>query len=96
MRNARLLILIMQVPSRLLDRGLLHRLQVRRELAPWIARLSEDKPPRYSRALLETLAIIAYRQPITRADIEEVRGVTVNPAIMRTLQEREALSGDRS
>ena len=66
-----------------------HRLQVRRELAPWIARLSEDKPPRYSRALLETLAIIAYRQPITRADIEEVRGVAVNPAIMRTLQERE-------
>ena len=66
-----------------------HRLQVRRELAPWIARLSEDKPPRYSRALLETLAIIAYRQPITRADIEEVRGVAVNPAIIRTLQERE-------
>jgi segregation and condensation protein B len=65
------------------------RLQVRRELAPWIARLSEDKPPRYSRALLETLAIIAYRQPITRADIEEVRGVAVNPAIIRTLQERE-------
>ncbi len=65
------------------------RLQVRRELAPWISRLSEDKPPRYSRALLETLAIIAYRQPITRADIEEVRGVAVNPAIIRTLQERE-------
>lgn len=65
------------------------RLQVRRELAQWISRLSEDKPPRYSRALLETLAIIAYRQPITRADIEEVRGVAVNPAIIRTLQERE-------
>ncbi|MFM7784988.1 MAG: SMC-Scp complex subunit ScpB, partial [Gammaproteobacteria bacterium] len=64
------------------------RLQVRRELAQWISRLSEDKPPRYSRALLETLAIIAYRQPITRADIEEVRGVAVNPAIIRTLQER--------
>ena len=65
------------------------RLQVRRELAPWIARLSEEKPARYSRALLETLAIIAYRQPITRADIEEVRGVAVNPNIVRTLQERE-------
>lgn len=62
------------------------RVQVRRELAPWVARLSEDKPPRYSRALLETLAIIAYRQPITRADIEEVRGVAVNPAIIRTLR----------
>jgi segregation and condensation protein B len=65
------------------------RLQVRQELCPWIARLWEEKPARYSRALLETLAIIAYRQPITRGDIEEVRGVAVNPNIIRTLQERE-------
>jgi segregation and condensation protein B len=65
------------------------RFQVRRELAPWLARMSEEKPPKYSRALLETLAIIAYRQPITRADIEEIRGVAVNPNIVRALQERE-------
>lgn len=66
-----------------------YRLQVRRELGQWISRLWEEKPARYSRALLETLAIIAYRQPITRGDIEEVRGVAVNPNIIRTLQERE-------
>ena len=66
-----------------------YRLQVRQELAPWIARLWEEKPARYSRAMLETLAIIAYRQPITRGDIEEVRGVAVNPNIIRTLQERD-------
>ncbi len=65
------------------------RLQVRQELGQWVARLWEEKPARYSRALLETLAIIAYRQPITRGDIEEVRGVAVNPNIIRTLQERE-------
>jgi segregation and condensation protein B len=66
-----------------------YRLQVKQELAPWISRLWEEKPGRYSRALLETLAIIAYRQPVTRADIEEVRGVSINTTIMRTLQERE-------
>lgn len=66
-----------------------YRLQVRRELAPWISRLWEEKPARYSRALLETLALIAYRQPVTRGDIEDVRGVAVNPNIIRTLQERE-------
>jgi segregation and condensation protein B len=66
-----------------------YRLQVRQELSPWIARLWEEKPARYSRAMLETLAIIAYRQPITRGDIEEVRGVAVNPSIIRTLQERD-------
>jgi len=66
-----------------------YRLQVRQELAPWIARLWEEKTARYSRAMLETLAIIAYRQPITRGDIEEVRGVAVNPNIIRTLQERD-------
>ena len=65
------------------------RLQVRQELGPWISRLWEEKPARYSRAMLETLAIIAYRQPITRGDIEEVRGVAVNPNIIRTLLERD-------
>lgn len=64
------------------------RLQARERFAPWIARLSPERPPRYSRAVLETLALIAWRQPITRAEIEEVRGVSVNPAIVRTLQER--------
>lgn len=66
-----------------------YRLQVRQEFAPWIARLWDEKPARYSRALLETLSLIAYRQPITRGDIEEIRGVAVNPNIIRTLQERE-------
>jgi segregation and condensation protein B len=66
-----------------------YRLQVKQELSPWIARLWDEKPARYSRALLETLTLIAYRQPITRGEIEDVRGVAVNPAIVRTLQERE-------
>lgn len=66
-----------------------YRYQVRREVAPWVARLWEEKPQRYSRALLETLALIAYRQPITRAEIEEVRGVAVSSNIVKTLQERE-------
>ena len=65
------------------------RAQVRDEFEPWIARLWEEKPPRYSRALLETLAIIAYRQPITRSEIEDIRGVSVSTQIMRTLDERE-------
>jgi segregation and condensation protein B len=56
---------------------------------PWVARLWEERPQRYSRALLETLALIAYRQPVTRGDIEEVRGVSVRSSIIRTLQERE-------
>ena len=64
------------------------RIQVRRELAPWIGRLWEERPARYSRALLETLALVAYRQPITRGEIEDVRGVTVSTHIMRTLQDR--------
>ncbi|MFV8835232.1 SMC-Scp complex subunit ScpB [Aquisalimonas sp.] len=64
------------------------RIQIRSELSPWVSRLWEEKPQRYSRALLETLAIIAYRQPVTRGEIEEVRGVSVNTNIMRTLQER--------
>ena len=64
------------------------RLQVRAELAPWVGRLWEEKPQRYSRALLETLAIIAYRQPVTRGEIEDIRGVTVSSQIIRTLSER--------
>jgi len=65
------------------------RIQVREEVNPWVARLWEERPQRYSRALLETLALIAYRQPITRGEIEEVRGVSVRSNIVRTLQERE-------
>ena len=65
------------------------RLQVRQEVNPWVSKLREERPQRYSRALLETLALIAYRQPITRGDIEEVRGVSVRTNIIRTLQERE-------
>ena len=65
-----------------------YRFQVRPGLSPWVSRLWEEKPPRYSRALLETLALIAYRQPLTRADIESVRGVAVSQNILRTLLER--------
>lgn len=65
------------------------RFQARAEYAPFLARLSPEKPQRYSRAALETLAIIAYRQPVTRGDIENIRGVAVNPNIIRQLQERE-------
>lgn len=65
------------------------RMQVKQELQPWVARLWQQRPPRYSRALLETLALIAYRQPMTRGEIEEIRGVAVSTNIMRTLQERE-------
>ena len=66
-----------------------YRFQIQRELSPWVSRLFEEKPQRYSRALLETLAIIAYRQPATRGEIEDIRGVTVSTNIIRTLQERE-------
>jgi len=65
------------------------RVQVRREYGAAIARLWPERPQRYSRALLETLALIAYRQPVTRAEIEAVRGVTVNPNIIKTLLERQ-------
>lgn len=64
------------------------RLQVRREHSARLSKLWQERPTRYSRALLETLALIAYRQPITRGEIENVRGVTVNPNIVRTLTER--------
>ena len=66
-----------------------YRYQVRQELEPWIVHLWDEKPPRYSRALLETLALIVYRQPITRAEIEAVRGVSVSTNIIRTLMEHE-------
>ena len=65
-----------------------HRLQVRRELAAWTGRVFEERPPRYSRALLETLALIVYQQPVTRGDIEQVRGVAVSASIVRTLLDR--------
>jgi segregation and condensation protein B len=66
-----------------------YRIQVRDTMQPWVAKLWEEKPTRYSRALLETLSLIAYRQPITRGEIEDVRGVTVSSSIMKTLLERE-------
>ncbi len=64
------------------------RFQSTPQMAPYLGRLNPEKPPRYSRALLETLAIIAYRQPVTRGDIEEIRGVTVAGHLVRTLEER--------
>ncbi len=66
-----------------------YRLQIREDYAPWVGRLWEERPQRYSRALLETMALIAYRQPITRGEIEDVRGVAVNTNIIKTLLERE-------
>lgn len=66
-----------------------YRFQVRREYSPWLNRMTEERTPRYSRALLETLALIVYRQPITRAGIEEIRGVSVSSHLIRTLLERE-------
>ena len=66
-----------------------YRFQVRQGFNEWVSRLWKERPPRYSRALLETIALIAYRQPITRGEIESVRGVSVSTNIIRTLQERE-------
>ena len=66
-----------------------YRFQARAEYAPWVNRLWEERAPRYSRALLETLAIVAYRQPITRGEIEDIRGVSLAPSILKTLTERE-------
>lgn len=66
-----------------------YRFQVRAAYSPWVSRLFEEKPVRYSRALFETLAIIAYRQPVTRGEIEDIRGVAVSSNIVRTLLERE-------
>lgn len=65
------------------------RFQVQPELAQWVNRLWDEKPQKYSRAILETIALIAYRQPLTRSDIEEVRGVAVSSHIIKTLAERE-------
>jgi segregation and condensation protein B len=65
------------------------RIQVREQLAPWVSRLWDERPARYTRALLETLALIAYQQPLTRSDIEQVRGVAVSSNIVKTLLERD-------
>lgn len=65
------------------------RFQVREGYSPWLSRLFEERPGRYSKAFLETLAIVAYRQPVTRGEIEEIRGVAVSTQIIRALEERE-------
>ena len=85
-----------QVAERCEDRGFElqevasgFRFQVRQNLSPWVARLWQERPQKYSRALLETLALVAYRQPITRGEIEEIRGVAVSSSIIKTLHERE-------
>ena len=65
-----------------------YRIQVRQDYAEWVSKLWQEKPPRLSRALMETLALICYRQPVTRGEIEEVRGVALSPNIIRTLLER--------
>ena len=65
------------------------RIQVREDYSGWVARLYEERPARYSRALLETLAIIAYRQPVTRGEIEDIRGVSVGTNLVKTLSERD-------
>ena len=65
------------------------RYQVRQDVHPWITRMWTERPSRYSRALLETLALIAYRQPITRPEIEQIRGVVVSSNIIKTMEERE-------
>jgi segregation and condensation protein B len=65
-----------------------YRYQARSEVSHWVSRLWEERAPRYSRALLETLALVAYRQPITRGEIEDIRGVAVSSSIMKTLMER--------
>ena len=94
--NAQIREALGQVAERCEDRGFElrevasgFRFQVRQSLSAWVSRLWHERPQKYSRALLETLALIAYRQPITRGDIEEVRGVSVSTNIIRTLQERE-------
>jgi segregation and condensation protein B len=66
-----------------------YRFQVKQDLARWVSRLWKDRAPRYSRALLETMSLVAYRQPITRGEIEDIRGVAVSTQIIRTLLERE-------
>ncbi len=73
----------------LIETGAGFRVNVRSEYAQWVSRLWEERPPRYSRAMLETLALIAYRQPVTRGEIEDVRGVSVSSNIIKTLMERD-------
>lgn len=75
-------------PLRIVEVASGWRIQVREAFSPWLSRLWQDRPARYSRALLETLALVAYRQPITRGEIEDIRGVSVSSNIMRTLTER--------
>jgi segregation and condensation protein B len=94
--NADLVRAIEQLQSDCADRGIElrkvasgYRLQVKQEYQEWISRLWSERPKRYSRALLETLALVAYRQPITRGEIEDVRGVSLSSNIIRTLQERD-------
>ena len=94
--NEELLAVLARVDEECGDRGFEltkvasgYRFQVKQELAEWVSKLWEERPPRYTRALLETLALIAYRQPITRGDIEEIRGVAVSSNIIRTLLDRE-------
>ena len=65
-----------------------YRFQVKQEYGEWVGRMLKERPPRYTRALLETLSIIVYKQPVTRGDIEELRGVSLSQNIMRTLLER--------
>ncbi|MEH6503465.1 MAG: SMC-Scp complex subunit ScpB [Cycloclasticus sp.] len=76
-------------PIELVETASGYRFQVKSQYSPWVARLWEEKPVKYGRALLETLAIIAYQQPATRGEIEEIRGVAVSTNIMRSLQERD-------
>jgi len=71
-----------------------YRIQVSADLSDWLSRLWQERPQRYSRALMETLALIAYRQPITRGEIEDVRGVAVSTNIIRTLLERIGMCRD--
>ncbi len=66
-----------------------YRFQIKAEYSPWLVKLWDEKPAKYSRAVLETLALIAYRQPVTRAEIEDIRGVTGSSAIIKTLMDRE-------
>ena len=94
--NEELLAVLARIDEECSDRGFEltkvasgYRFQVKQELAEWVSKLWEERPPRYTRALLETLALIAYRQPITRGDIEEIRGVAVSSNIIRTLLDRE-------
>ena len=94
--NAQIREALQEIAQRCEDRGFElvevasgFRFQVRQSLSPWVARLWHERPARYSRALLETLALIAYRQPITRGEIEEIRGVAVSSNIIKTLHERE-------